>query len=239
MISRALRTTALIIAVGCAPLAAQQAASSAPPVTYQDLLDGLKDPTRWLTFSGNYNGQRHSPLTSITPQNVTGLAPRWIFQTEVAARGRGFETTPIVADGVMYITGNANTAWAIDARTGREIWRYRRTLPDLLRVCCGQVNRGFGILGDLLYMGTLDAHLIALDRKTGAVVWDVTVEEPRNGYAITLAPLVVQDKVIVGAAGGDFATRGFIDAYDAKSGRRIWRFYTVPGAGEPGSDSWP
>ncbi|PYR00425.1 MAG: hypothetical protein DMF96_03540 [Acidobacteria bacterium] len=86
-----------------------------------------------------------------------------------------------MADGVMYITGNANTAWAIDARTGREIWRYRRTLPDLLRVCCGQVNRGFGILGDLLYMGTLDAHLIALDRKTGAVVWDVTVEEPRNG----------------------------------------------------------
>src|SRR6266571_5106277 len=205
LIHRAVRTVSLAVMIGSLTLGAQQPSHS--PVTDQDLVAGLKNPARWLTFSGNYNGQRHSPLTQVTPQNVTGLAPRWIFQTEVAARGRGFETTPIVADGVMYITGNANTAWAIDARTGREIWRYRRTLPDLLRVCCGQVNRGFGILGDLLYMGTLDAHLIALDRKTGAVVWDVTVEEPRNGYAITVAPLVVQDKVIVGAAGGDFATR--------------------------------
>jgi alcohol dehydrogenase (cytochrome c) len=209
------------------------------PVSPQDLLDGLKDPTRWLMFGGNYSAQRHSPLTQITTQNVDRLSPQWLFQTEVAAPGRGFETTPIVVDGVMYITGNANTAWALDARTGRPVWRYRRTLPEVLRVCCGQVNRGFAILGDRLYMGTLDAHLIALDRATGSVAWDAVVDEPKNGYAITMAPLAVDGKIITGAAGGDYATRGFIDAYDAASGQRIWRFYTVPGAGEAGSDTWP
>jgi alcohol dehydrogenase (cytochrome c) len=238
MIRRMYRATALIVVVGGAAIGAQQQ-SSGRPVTNQDLLDGLKDPTRWLTFGGSYSNQRHSPLTGITPQNVEGLRPQWMFQTAVAAPGRGFETTPLVADGVMYITGNNNTAYALDARTGRPIWNYRRKLPDLLRVCCGMVNRGFAILGDRLYMGTLDAHLVALDRKTGAVIWDSVVEEPRNGYAITLAPLVVKHNVIVGVAGGDYATRGFIDAYDAQSGQRVWRFYTVPGAGEPGSSSWP
>ena len=234
-----LRIIALVIAAGGLHLAAQQPATTARPVTNQDLLDGLKDPGKWLMFGGNYANQRHSPLTDLTPQNVDGLRPQWLFQTQVAAPGRGFETTPLVADGVMYITGNNNTAWALDARTGRPIWSYRRSLPDVLRVCCGMVNRGFAILGDRLYMGTLDAHLVALDRRTGKVLWDSTVDEPRKGYAITLAPIVARNKVIVGVAGGDFATRGFIDAYDAETGKRAWRFYTVPGPGEPGSDSWP
>ena len=235
---RIVRVAVLMIVGGGLTIGAQQPASSWP-VTNQDLLDGLKDPTRWLTFGGSYSNQRHSPLTQITPQNVEGLRPQWMFQTGVVAPGRGFETTPLVVDGVMYITGNNNTAWALDGRTGRPIWSYRRKLPDLLRVCCGMVNRGFAILGDHLFMGTLDAHLVALDRKTGAVIWDSVVEEPKNGYAITLAPLVIRDKVIVGVAGGDYATRGFIDGYDVESGQRAWRFYTVPGAGEPGSASWP
>ena len=119
----------------------------------------------------------------------------------------------------MYITGNNNHAWALDARTGRLIWHYQRRLPEVLRVCCGMVNRGFAILGEKLYMGTLDAHLVALDRKTGSVIWDATVEEPKNGYSVTLAPLVVRNKVIVGVAGGDFASRGFLDAY-ARRNRR-------------------
>ena len=118
-------------------------------------------------------------------------------------------------DGVLYVTAIGNSAWAVDARTGRSIWRYRRSLPTPLKVCCGQVNHGFGILGDRLFMGTLDAHLVALDRKTGAVLWDVAAAENKDGYSITLAPLVVKDKVIVGIAGGDYASRGFIDAYDA------------------------
>ena len=104
----------------------------------------------------------------------------------------------------MYLTGNNNHAWALDARTGQQIWHYQRTLPDQLRVCCGMVNRGPAVLGDKLYMGTLDVHLVALDRKTGKVLWDATVEEPKNGYAITLAPLVIKDKVIIGVAGGDY-----------------------------------
>src|SRR5215472_12360600 len=140
--------------------------TSAPPITEQDLFGGLKNPTRWLTFSGDYNGQRHSPLKQLTPQNVAGLVPQWIFQTDIPGlAGRGIENTPIVVDGTLYVTGNNDTAWALDARTGRPIWSYRRRLPpDFIKsVCCGPVNRGFGILGDRLFLGTLDAHLVALD----------------------------------------------------------------------------
>jgi len=141
----------------------------------------------------------------------------------------------------MYVTGNGNRAWALDARTARPLWEYRRTLPANFSgfVCCGPVNRGFAILGDNLYMGTLDSHLVALNRQTGAVVWDAPVGELTRANAITMAPLVVKDKVIVGVAGGDFASRGFIDAYDAETGQRAWRFYTIPEPGERGSDTWP
>jgi alcohol dehydrogenase (cytochrome c) len=145
------------------------------------LLGGLKDPTKWLMFGGDYTSRRNSPLTQLTPQNVNQLTPRWLFQTPAPAPGRGLESTPVVLDGVIYITGNYNHAWALDARTGRVIWHYQRTLPELLRVCCGMVNRGAAILGDKLYMGTLDAHLVALDRKTGNVLWDATVERQATG----------------------------------------------------------
>lgn len=228
--------------IGCMPIVAQQGTPqpvASPPVTSQMLLDGLKDPAKWLMFGGDYTARRNSPLTQLTPQNVNQLTPQWLFQTPAPVPGRGLESTPVVLDGVMYLTGNYNHAWALDARTGRTIWHYQRALPDLLRVCCGMVNRGAAILGDKLYMGTLDAHLVALDRKTGAVLWDATVEEPKNGYSITLAPLVVKNKVIVGVSGGDYASRGFIDAYDAETGTRAWRFYTVPGPGERGSETWP
>jgi alcohol dehydrogenase (cytochrome c) len=136
------------------------------------------------------------------------------------------------------VTGPLNVAWAIDARTGRQIWRYRRELPENLTACCGLVNRGFAMLGDKLFMTTLDAHLLALDMRTGAVVWDATLEKYSNGYAATIAPIVAKDKVIVGVAGGEFGIRGFIDAYEASTGKRAWRFYTIPGPGEPGHDTW-
>ena len=140
---------------------------------------------------------------------------------------------------MLYVTGPQNVAWALDARTGRQIWRYRRELPATgLTACCGLVNRGFGVLGDKLFMTTLDAHLLALDMKTGSVVWDATLEDYKIGYASTIAPLVVKDKVIVGVAGGEFGIRGFIDAYDAQTGKRAWRFYTIPGPGEPGNNTW-
>ena len=143
-----------------------------PPVTAKDLIDGLKNPGRWLTYSGDYTGQRHSPLTQITPANVSRLSSQWTFQAEGMPVARGFEGTPLMMDGVLYITGNNNYAWAIDARTGRQIWRYRRLLPPALTY--GGVNpsnRGFAALGDKVFMGTLDAHVLAFNRDTGKIVW--------------------------------------------------------------------
>jgi alcohol dehydrogenase (cytochrome c) len=225
----------MLLVLGAAGLAAQQAA---PPalVTAQEILDGLPaDGSRWLTFGGNYTNQRHSPLTQISPQNVTRLAPQWTFQTGTLGN---LETTSLLRDNVLYVTGPQNVAWAIDARTGRQIWRYRRELPPGLTACCGLVNRGFAMLDDKLYMVTLDAHLLALDRRTGAIVWDATLLDYLKGYASTIAPIVVKDKVIASVAGGEFGIRGFIDAYDAKTGKRAWRFYTIPGPGEPGNKTW-
>jgi alcohol dehydrogenase (cytochrome c) len=214
--------------------------ASAPAVTYRDILDGLKDPSRWLTFSGDYSGRRHSPLTAITRDNVDRLAPEWTFQTGTMTRGRGFEATPLVWDGVLYVTGSNDFAWALDARTGRPFWQYRRELPpDLTYGAQAPVNRGFGILGDRLFMTTLDAHLLAFDRRTGRIVWDTVLADYKIGYSATMAPLVIDGKVIVGISGGEYPTRGFLDAYDPATGSRIWRFFTVPASGEPGSETWP
>jgi alcohol dehydrogenase (cytochrome c) len=208
----------------------------APLVSDKEILAGLPaDGSHWLTFGGNYANHRYSPLTQITPDNVSRLMPQWTFQTQTLGT---FQTTTIVRDNILYVTGPQNTAWALDARTGRQIWRYRRELPEGLTACCGLVNRGFGVLGDKLFMTTLDAHLLAFDMKTGAIVWDATLENYKNGYAATVAPIVVKDKVIVGVAGGEFGIRGFIDAYNAQTGKRLWRFYTIPGPGEPGNDTW-
>jgi len=230
--TRALMLT--VILIGSATLAAQQ--NGGPKVTPQDLLDGLKDPSRWLTYSGDYFGHRHSPLTQITPENVHQLAAQWTFQTGTQG---SFQTTPLVIDGVLYVTVFNNHAWAIDARSARQIWHYRRELPEDMHLCCGTVNRGFGVLGDRLFMTTADAHLLALDMRTGGVAYDVTLADYKLGYSATVAPLVVRDKVIVGIAGAEFGIRGFIDAYDAQTGRRAWRFYTVAGPDDPGGRTWP
>lgn len=207
---------------------------------YQDILRGFADPERWLTYSGDYSGRRHSPLTQIDVDNVAGLRPIWTFQTGTTTRGRGFETSALLDDGVLYVTGSNNYAWAIDARSGRPFWQYRRNLPDDLTYgASAPVNRGFGMLGNQLFMVTLDAHLLSLDRRSGEVLWEVELADYKLGYAATLAPLVVKDKVIVGISGGEYATRGFIDAYDPHTGNRVWRFHTIPDPGEPGSETWP
>ena len=219
-----------IVAVG-ASIAAQD-------ITNKDVLDGFANPARWLSNAGDYTGQRHSPLTQITPANVGQLTAQWAFQTGLT--GHKFETTPIVIDGILYATGAMNTAWAIDGKTGKQIWRYQRQLPaEGLKVCCGMVNRGFAVYGDRLFMLTLDAHLMAFEAKTGKVVWDVELAKYQEGYAATGAPLLVKDKLIVGVAGGEYAIRGFLDAYDVKTGTRVWRFNTIPAPGEPGSETWP
>jgi alcohol dehydrogenase (cytochrome c) len=234
--SRSARRPLVFVSSIAAIVAAMGLVLDAQGITSQDLLDGFVNPARWLTYSGDYSGRRHSPLTEITPRNVGQLQARWSFQTGVTGK---FEATPIVVDGVLYVTGPQGHAWAIDGKTGAQIWRYQRPVPEGVRACCGLVNRGFAVLGDRLYMATLDAHVVALDIKTGKVVWDVEMADHRQGYASTPAPLVVKDKVIVGIAGGEFAIRGFLDAYDAATGARAWRFWTIPAPGEPGSETWP
>ena len=204
-------------------------------VGYERLLKAPQETSNWLTFSGNYAGHRYSRLNQINSKNVEQLAVHWIFQT--GALGK-FETTPLVVDGIMYITGQDNLAYALDARTGRLIWRYQHRLPEKVLLCCGRVNKGFAALGNKVFLATLDAHVVALDSKAGSVVWDAVAEDYRKGYSFTVAPLAVKDKIIVGVSGGEYGIRGFIDAYDAETGKRAWRFYTIPGPGEPGYETW-
>jgi alcohol dehydrogenase (cytochrome c) len=211
------------------------AAAAPSQVTGDRLRHAEREPQNWLTYSGNYAGWRHSALKQIDTGNVSRLGMQWAFQ--VADLGQ-LETTPIVVDGVLYGTAQNGRAFALDARTGRALWRYQRNLPDKLQPCCGMVNRGFAILGQRLFLATLDAHVIALDTRTGGVLWDVTAADYRKAYTFTVAPLVVKNEVIVGVSGGEYGVRGFIDAYDATTGRRLWRVETVPGPGATGHETW-
>src|SRR5579872_2287244 len=192
------------------------------------------EPESWLTYSGDYRSQRFSALNQIDRSNVNRLKIIWMYQIKAHHK---FETTPLAFDGIMYITEPPSDVTAIDLRTGRPIWSFRRPVPAV-PVCCGQVNRGVAALDDQLFIGTLDSHLIALDMKTGRVRWDVEVADYKTAHSITLAPLVIKDKVIIGIAGAEYGIRGFLDAYDAKTGKRAWRFWTVPGPGEPGNETW-
>ena len=211
------------------------AASSSAQVTYDRLLKAESEPQNWLTYSGSYNGWRYSKLDQINRNNVKDLKLAWVYQMTVTHR---VETTPLVVDGVMYISEPPSNVVALDAATGRPFWRYKRSLPTKINVCCGQVNRGVAVLGDRVFVGTVDAHLVALNAKTGGVLWDIEVADYRAGHSITVAPLIVKDMVITGIAGGEYGIRGFLDAYDVKTGQRRWRFWTVPGPGEKGSETW-
>ena len=223
------------ILVLAASVAIAGAGSLAAQVSFDRILHSNKEPQNWLTYSGNVLGQRYSELTKITQQNVANLQMQWAFQARSTEK---FEATPLVVDGVMYVTQAPNDMIALDAATGRTFWVYNYAPSTDARPCCGHVNRGVAILGDTLFMATLDSHLIAIDAKNGHPVWNTEVAKAKAGYAMTLAPLVVKDKVIVGVAGGEYGIRGFIAAYDAKTGKEAWRFYTIPGPGEPGHDSW-
>ena len=204
-------------------------------VSYERIRRAESEPGNWLTYSGNYQSHRHSLLTQINPGNVARLKPAWVYQIRNV---REVETSPIVLDGVLYITEKPNVVTALDGKTGRPLWSYRRALPTDVPACCGPVNRGVAILDDLLFLGTYDAHLVALDLRTGKERWDVIVGDYKVSHTITVAPLAVKDKIIVGIAGGDWGIRGFLDAYEAKTGKRSWRIWTVPGPGEPGHESW-
>jgi alcohol dehydrogenase (cytochrome c) len=204
-------------------------------VSFDRIVNAGKEPHNWLTYSGNMMSQRYSPLAQLTPQNVKNLEQKWVFQARSLEK---FEATPLVVDGIMFTVQAPNDIVALDAVTGRVFWTYSYSPSPQSRPCCGRVNRGVAVAGDTLFMGTIDAHLIAVDARNGRPLWNTTVAKPEAGYAITHAPLVVKDKVIVGVAGGEFGIRGFIAAYDVKTGKEDWRFNTIPGPGEPGHETW-
>lgn len=209
--------------------------NGAGPVTREDLLAGLSDPSKWLLYGGDYSNHRHSPVTDLNPKSVQNLEVAWSFPTGTSGQ---FEVSPTIYDGIMYVSSSYNRLFALNAKTGELYWRYDHQYPDDLRLCCGPANRGVAIAGDLVIMGTLDAKLIAFKRLTGEIAWETEVADYKQGFSITSMPMVVDGLAIIGIAGGEFGVRGYFDAYDVKTGKRVWRHYTVPAAGEPGVETW-
>ena len=203
-------------------------------VSYERLLNAAKEPHNYLTYGGDYFSTRYSQLTQITPANVKNLNLAWAYQAPVSG---SWQPTPLVIDGIMYLTQRPNDVVALDAATGRVFWVYRYTNESVI-ACCGSNNRGVAVLGELLYMGTLDAHLVAIDIRSGRQVWKTKVGESQQGYSITVSPLALKDRIVVGVGGGEYGIRGYISAYDAQTGKELWKFYTIPGPGEPGHETW-
>jgi alcohol dehydrogenase (cytochrome c) len=204
--------------------------------SWERLINSDREPQNWMSYGGNYAAHRFSALDQINRENVRQLTPVWMFHTG-ELRG-GLNSTPIVVDGVMYLMGPMNRVFAINAATGEKLWSYIYKLPQM-SIPYQPGSRGLAVAYGRVYFGTLDNHVVALDAKTGREIWDVEVEDVRQcGCNITSAPLVVKDKVIVGGTGGEHAHRGYLNAYDAKTGKHVWRFYTIPGPGEPGYETW-
>ncbi len=203
-------------------------------VAYADVV--RPKPGSWPSYDGGQNGSRFSPLKQIDTSNVERLAPKWIFP--ISSAPRALEVTPVVVDGVMYVT-TVNEAYALDARSGSEIWHYNRQRSQgLAGDAASGINRGVAVLGDRVFMVSDNAHLFALHRFTGQLLWDVEMADSHQNYGSTGAPLVVNDLVIAGVSGGDEGIRGFLDAYKASTGERVWRFWSIPARGEPGSETW-
>ena len=212
---------------------------SGQPVGTSDLEGAASNTSDWLMYGRDYHAHRFVELDQITPANVDQLHPVWVFAT--GGENRGLEATPLIRDGILYVSADGSRVFAIDARTGGRVWSYDPEISDAAErvYCCGSINRGVALHGDLVFVGTMDARLVALDRHSGSVVWEAPVIDWRQGYSITGAPLVVKDMVLTGIAGGEFGIRGFVKAFDAQSGAPRWTAYTIPGPGEPGNETWP
>ncbi|MGK9171358.1 PQQ-dependent dehydrogenase, methanol/ethanol family [Inquilinus limosus] len=219
---------------------------TAPPVveiTGARLVRARSEPQNWLTYYGAYDGQRYSALDRINTGNVASLKAAWAFQYTPIGLIAGpanfaFEATPIVVDGVMFLTGPDAHVWALDAATGAMLWHYHHAIPIDVPLCCGNVNRGVAVAAGKVFFVTPTGRLVALDAVTGSPVWERMFADPRAGESATVAPLVVKDKVLVGSSGGEYGVRGHIDAFDLETGRPAWRRYTVPKPGEPGAETW-
>jgi len=212
--------------------------TSSGGLSWERIRDSGKEPQNWLSYWGDLGGRHFSALHQITPANVKNLQAKWAMQMP----GDGIvESVPVVVDGILYTSGpvgGSAAVMALDAKTGRQLWRYDRKQKVTNPYETNQVNRGVTVLDNRLFFGTLDCALIALDARTGALLWEVQVEDTMKGYSITSPPLPLKDKIIAGVAGGEYGIRGFLDAYDPATGRRLWRWYAIPGKGEPGNDSW-
>lgn len=210
-------------------------------VSYEQLLADEQNPDDWLSYSGGYKSERFSPLSQINTDNVSELKVLWAYQTQAAGiAGAGLqETTPLVANGIMYLTESPSSVTALDARSGNLLWHFKPDISEeVLNIGFPRINRGVALLDESVFVATLDARLIALDAISGAVRWETTVADNSVGFSLTLAPLALDGKIIVGVSGAEAGVRGFIDAYDSASGERLWRTHTIPAPGEPGSETW-
>lgn len=241
-VSQTLKTTllasCLLSLASCATPPMDQQASGSTQRRYTPVTDARlqnPEPQDWLMFRRTYDGWGYSPLDQINVRNVAKLKPVWSMSTGLT---EGHESPPIVNDGVMFVTTPLNHVLAIDAATGDGLWEYARQMPFDISLI-HPTNRGVALYGDKVYLATSDAKLVALDAKTGEVVWEKAIENYRNGYYITMAPLIARGKIMLGASGGERGIRGFITALDAETGEELWKTYTIPGPGEFGNDSWP
>jgi alcohol dehydrogenase (cytochrome c) len=221
---------------------------SAPDVTrgvnYERILQARSESDNWITYYGDYDGKRHSLLDQINVDNVKNLKVAWIFQASAtgmiaSTSTYAFEACPLVVDGVMFVTGWDGWLWALDAKTGEQLWRYKHAIPIDVTLCCANVNRGCAVANGKVYMVTQNAQLVALDATNGRKVWQKTIGDVRAGESASIAPLVIKDTLITGSAGGEYGVRGHIDCWDLETGEQRWRTYTVPKPGEPGSETWP
>ena len=218
-------------APGAATTTMRPMSSALAPIT-QAMLDGAgKDSKNWLHSNGSYDQTRFYTGKQLNTENVGRLKPAFVFQTAVL---ESMETAPIVDNGVMFLTTSFNHVYAIDAATGEEYWHYKHKLGPIVTVCCGNNNRGVAISEGKLYMGTIDAKLVALDAKTGNLLWETQIADPDKGYSETMAPAVVDGKVLIGTNGGEYGVRGFLKAFDANDGKLLWTFYSIPDKGHEG-----
>ena len=206
-------------------------------VTDQRLLNAGSDPDNWMTAAHDYASTRFSILQQISPATIKRLVPKWSFSLGTLDAQN---TTPLVSDGVMYVTSAHSHIYAVDARSGRQIWQYAHPVEEgtVKKMCCDAGNRGAALYGDKVYFATNDAHVVALAAATGEVVWDTTVGDWKKGETMTVAPLAVKGKIVVGLSGAEYPTRLYVEALDAATGKEVWRRYTIPGEGEAGVETW-